>query len=231
MNILVIDVGGTNVKFKLWKAREKLSFDTGKNLTPRRMVKLVLKMTADWEYDVVSVGFPGPVIQGKPAINPPILGKGWVGFNFERQFGKPVKVMNDAAMQALGSYEGGRMLFVGLGTGVGSTLILDDVIVPLELGELSYSKKRTVAEVLGKEGLMELGEKTWEKAVHQVVKRLVAAFRTESLVLGGGNVRRLKRLPRGARRGSNDRAFVGGARLWGGGPVRAKARKHTWVIT
>lgn len=231
MNILVIDVGGTNVKFKLWKSREKLSFDTGKNLTPRRMVNLVLKMTADWKYDVVSVGFPGPVIHGKPAINPPSLGKGWVGFDFERQFGKPVKVMNDAAMQALGSYEGGRMLFVGLGTGVGSTLILDDVIVPLELGELSYSKKRTVAEVLGKEGLMELGEKTWEKAVHQVVRRLVAAFRTESLVIGGGNVRRLKRLPRGARRGSNDRAFVGGARLWGGGPVRAKARKHTWVIT
>ena len=176
---------------------------------------------------MVSIGFPGPVVNGKPAVNPPTLAKGWLGFDFEGHFKKPVKIINDAAMQALGSYRGGRMLFIGLGTGVGSALILDDVIIPLELGELKYSKKNTVAEILGKECLKKIGTKRWEKAVHEVVPRLAAAFRTDYVVIGGGNSKRLKRLPACARRGSNDRAFTGGARLWTGA---VQAKKHTWVI-
>jgi polyphosphate glucokinase len=231
MRILVIDVGGSHVKFKVSDCRTSCSFKSGKRLTPERMCEKVLKLSAGWKYDVISIGFPGPVMHGKPAADSPNLSKGWVGFDYEKHFGKRVKIINDAAMQALGSYQGGRMLFVGLGTGVGSALILDSVIVPLELGELKYSAHRTLGEMLGKASLKKVGQSRWEKAVHEVIPRLVASFRADYVVIGGGNAKRLKRLPRGARRGSNARAFTGGMRLWGIGSLRAKPRKHTWIIT
>ena len=231
MKILVIDIGGSKVKFTIWGKRSKRDFPSGTRLTPQQLVKRISAMTKDWKYDVVSIGFPGPVVHGKPAGNPPNLGKGWVSFDFEKHLNKCVKIINDAAMQALGSYQGGRMLFVGLGTGVGSALILDNVVVPLELGELKYSKKRTVAAALGKDSLKKVGLKNWEKAVHEVVGQLAAAFRTDYVVIGGGNAKRLNRMPPRARRGSNDRAFAGGARLWGVGALHAKPRKHTWIIT
>lgn len=219
------------MKFAIWGKRSKRAFESDHTMTPRRMVDCLLSMTADWPYDAVSIGFPGAVLHGKPAADPPNLGPGWVRFDFEKHLKKPVRIINDAAMQALGSYRGGRMLFLGLGTGVGSALILDHVIVPLELGELKYSNKRITAQVLGNDGLNKTGLRRWEKAVHEVVGRLVAAFQTDCIVIGGGNAKRLKRLPAGARRGSNDWAFVGGARLWGIGTLHAKSRKHTWVIT
>jgi predicted NBD/HSP70 family sugar kinase len=231
MNILVIDIGASNVKFTLWRKHRHSRFSSGKKLTPEQFLQKITSHTAKWRYHAVSIGFPGPVMHGRPAGEPPNLGNGWVGFDFEKRFKVPVKVMNDGAMQALGSYRGGRMLFVGLGTGVGSALILDDVIVPLDLGELGYSKKKTVGEVLGKHALRKDGPKRWEKSVHQIVGRLAAAFRTDYVVIGGGSAKQLKRLPRGAWRGSNRRAFIGGARLWGDGLFHARPRKHTWVIT
>ncbi len=230
MRVLVIDIGGSNVKFTVWGKRLKGKFESGKNLTASKMVKEILARTKTCKYDAVSLGFPGPVIHGRPADDPPNLGRGWTGFQFRRYFKKPVRIINDAAMQALGSYRGGRMLFVGLGTGVGSALILDDVVVPLELGELGYAADETVADVLGKRALERNGRKEWERAVHKIVPRLAAAFRTDSLVIGGGNQKKLRRLPNGARRGSNDKAFIGGARLWGLARLRAHPRKHTWVL-
>jgi polyphosphate glucokinase len=231
MRILIIDIGGTNVKLGVWRKRERRKFPSGKRMTPRRFAAKVLAITKDWKYDVISIGFPGPVIRGRPAEEPENLGKGWTRFRFEKAFGKPVKVINDAAMQALGSYRGGRMLLLGLGTGLGSTLILDDVVVPLELGELSYSKTRTLWDVLGKPGLKTAGRKQWEAAVHRTVNRLASAFRTDYLVLGGGHARLLRKLPPGARRGGNHTAFSGGARIWKVGAIFATPKKHTWVIT
>jgi polyphosphate glucokinase len=230
MKILVIDVGGSHVKFKVWGKRAKQSFPSGKSLTPQEMTRRVFAIAADWEFDHVSIGFPGPVIHGKPARDPSALGAGWKDFNFGKHLGRPVKIINDAAMQALGSYSGGRMLFVGLGTGIGSALILDHVVVPLELGELDYATGKTLAEILGARGLKKLGRRHWEEILHQVLRRLACAFLTDYVVVGGGNAELLTSLPRGVRRGSNDRAFAGGARLWGVGPVHAKARKHTLVI-
>ncbi len=231
MRILVIDVGASHVKFTLWRNGKPRKFASGKGLTPRKMMRRIQRMTQDWKYDAVSLGIPGPVIHGRPAGEPPRLGRGWTRFDFEKHFGKPVKIINDAAMQALGSYRGGRMLFVGLGTGLGSALILDDVIVPLELGDLSYSKGRALVDVLGQAALESTNPRRWEKAVHNVVNHLAAAFRTDYLVIGGGNAKRLRRLPRGARRGSNSKAFLGGARLWRVGAVYATPKKHIWVIT
>lgn len=230
MQVLVIDIGGSQVKFTVWGKGTKRKFPSGPKLTPSRFIKQVLAMTADWKYDAVSLGFAGPVVHGKPAANPANLGKGWPAFRFEKHFKKPLRIINDAAMQALGSYHGGRMLFVGLGTGLGSALILDDVVVPLELGELSYSTNETLADVLGKEARKKLGAAAWEKTVHRVVERLARAFRTDYIVIGGGNAKKLKRMPRGARRGSNANAFIGGARLWGLARLRAKPREHTWVL-
>ena len=230
MKVLVVDIGGSHVKVAVAGRRQKIKFSSGPNMTPATMVRRILKLTADWNYEAVSIGFPGPVMHGKVVADPPNLSPGWIDFPFEKQFGKPVKVMNDAAMQALGSYRGGRMLFLGLGTGLGSALILDDVIVPLELGELRYSRKKTLAQVLSKAALKKQSRREWERAVHDEVQQLAAAFRTDSIVIGGGLAKHLTRLPRGARRGSNDLAFVGGARLWRGGSIQARPRKHTWVI-
>jgi polyphosphate glucokinase len=230
MKVLVIDIGGSHVKFKVWGQRAKFKFDSGRKLTPQIMVREVLAVVTQWEYDVVSIGYPGPVIHGRPAAEPPNLGRGWLRFNFEKHFRKPIKIINDAAMQALGSYNGGRMLFLGLGTGLGSALVLDDIIVPLDLGDLAYNKDKTLAEVLGKAGLKEMGRSSWERSLHRVANHLVSAFRADYLVIGGGNAKLLKSLPAKARRGSNNKAFAGGARLWRARNGVAAPQKHTWLV-
>jgi len=180
------------------------------------MVQAVLENTRGWAYDRISIGYPGPVVQGKIVHEPKNLGPGWVGFDFAAAFGKGVKLINDAAMQALGSYEGGRMLFLGLGTGLGSALIVNKVIAPLELAHLPYKKGRTFEDYVGARGLDRLGKRKWQRAVEDVVARLRAALVAEKVVLGGGNVKKLRALPPGTRQGDNRNAFVGGFRLWDG---------------
>jgi polyphosphate glucokinase len=213
MRILAIDVGGTNVKIAM-RDQEEVKIPSGTTMTSANMVDKVMEAAKDWKYDAVSIGYPGPVMHGKPSIEPHNLGPGWVGYDFERHFGKPVRLTNDAAMQALGSYEGGRMLFLGLGTGLGSALVVDKVLVPLELAHLPYRKDRTFEDYVGERGLKRLGRKKWEKAVCDVVAKLHAALMTDYVVIGGGNVRKLKELPPGVRRGDNNNAFLGGYRLW-----------------
>jgi len=214
MRVLVIDVGGTHVKCLGTGHRRARKFASGKALTATRMVRGVLRITRDWRYDVVSIGYPGPVLHGRPAREPHNLGSGWVGFDFGRAFERPVIVINDAAMQALGSYDGGSMLFLGLGTGLGSALIIDGVVEAMELAHLPYKNGRTYEDYLGKRGLRRLGKKKWRRHVGDVVARLRAAFAPERVVLGGGNARLLKRLPPGVRIVGNASAFTGGTRLW-----------------
>lgn len=213
MKVLVVDVGGTNVKIRVSGEVEIRKFPSGKMLTAQEMVDGVIKLAEGWKYDHVSIGYPGPVVKGKPMLEPVNLGLGWVGFDFDKHFNKPVKIINDAAMQALGSYEGGRMLFLGLGTGLGTSMILDGVIAPMELGHLPY-RKATFEDYVGVRGLERLGKKRWRKCVTDVVNRLKAALVVDYVVLGGGNVKKLKELPAGARLGDNDNAFIGGFRLW-----------------
>ncbi len=212
--VLAIDIGGSHVKTKLSGRREMRQFESGPGLTPKKMVSGVLKLNGDLRYDVVSIGYPGVVVHGKIMVEPFNLGRGWVGFDFRKAFGRPTHVMNDAAMQALGSYEGGRMLFLGLGTGLGSALIVDDVIAPMELAHLPYKRNRTYEDYLGDRGRRRLGPKKWRKAVADVVDRLRNALEADYVVLGGGNARKLKRLPKDTRLGSNDFAFLGGFRVW-----------------
>ena len=214
MNILVVDVGGTKVKALATGQTAPVKRDSGPTLTAAQMVEVVQTVAAGWEYDVVSIGYPGPVLNGRPAAEPHNLGPGWVGFDFEHAFGRPVRVVNDAAMQALGSYEGGRMLFLGLGTGLGSALIVEGVVQPLELAHLPYRRGRTFEEYVGAAGLTRLGPRRWRRCVSDVVERLKAALQAEDVVIGGGNARLLERLPAGARLGANANAFVGGFRLW-----------------
>jgi polyphosphate glucokinase len=216
MKVLVIDVGGTNVKILATGQEEVRKIPSGPTMTAQEMVAKVKEAAQDWEYDVVSVGYPGPVVQNKPLLEPRNLGPGWVGFDFAAAFGRPVKVINDAAMQALGSYEGGRMLFLGFGTGLGSALIVDKVVAPMELAHLPYRKGRTFEDYVGLRGLKRLGKKEWRKAVEDVVARLKAALVADYVVLGGGNVKHLKHLPDGARQGDNKNAFTGGLRVWEG---------------
>jgi polyphosphate glucokinase len=211
--ILVLDVGGTHVKALATGQKTHREFASGKHLTPRRTVADVRKLVADWEYDVVSIGYPGPVVRGLPAQDPWNLGKGWVKFDFKRAFKCPVKVVNDAAMQALGSYRRGKMLFLGLGTGLGSTLIVEGHVVPLELAHLPY-RDGTFEDYVGLRGLEKYGKKKWRKYVFDVIKRLIAAMEPDEVVLGGGNVKKLKELPPRCRAGNNDNAFRGGFRLW-----------------
>jgi polyphosphate glucokinase len=211
--VLVVDVGGTSVKILATGQDEHRSFLSGPALTPREMVSEVKKLSADWTYNAVSIGFPGPVLRGRPIAEPYNLGRGWVGFDFAAAFGRPVKVINDAAMQALGSYCGGKMLFLGLGTGLGSTMIVDGIVEPMELGHLPY-KKGTYEDYIGKTGLERRGRKKWRRDVADVVARLIAALEPEDTVLGGGNVHKLKVLPPHCRAGDNDNAFRGGFRLW-----------------
>jgi polyphosphate glucokinase len=207
-------VGGTHVKVKVQDRDEVRKCPSGTGLTPEQMVGAVRGAVADWEYDVITVGFPGPISHGKILQEPVNLGKGWVGFDFAAALGRPVKLINDAAMQALGSYEGGRMLFLGLGTGLGSAMILDRVIASMELGHLPYKKGRTFEQYVGTAGMKRLGGKKWRAVVFDVVERLRNALLPDYIVLGGGNVKKLDVLPAGARRGDNRKAFLGGARLW-----------------
>ena len=221
-NVLVIDVGGTHVKVLATGKKQPVKIPSGPKMTPREMVKAVKEAAADWKYSVVSMGYPGPVVHGKPFHEPYNLGHGWVGFDFKKAFGCPVKVINDAAMQALGSYEGGRMLFLGLGTGLGSAMIVDGVLEPMELAHLPY-KKATYEDYLGLEGLRRRGRKKWRKHVFDVVRTLRDALQADYVVLGGGNARLLKSLPPNSRLGDNRNAFRGGFRLWNPETRRAAA--------
>lgn len=211
---LVIDVGGTNIKLLATGQSERRKFPSGPRMTPARLVAAVRKATADWSYQRVSMGYPGLVVHGRIATDPRNLGRGWVGFDFARAFGLPVKILNDAAMQALGSYDGGRMLFLGLGTGLGSAMIAGGVLEPMELAHLPYKKGGTYEDYLGLRGIERYGRKRWRGYVADVVQRLRAALEADYVVLGGGNVKLLKETPQGARIGSNMHAFTGGFRLW-----------------
>src|SRR6266545_2465303 len=213
MNVLVIDIGGTHVKVLATGQHAHREFDSGPALTPKRMVSEVRKLVAGWKYDVVSIGYPGPVLRDRPISEPWNLGKGWAGFNFGAAFKRPTKVVNDAAMQALGSYKRGKMLFLGLGTGLGSALIVDGMVEPMELGHLPY-RKATFEDYVGIRGLQKYGKKKWRSYVADVVERLIAAIEPDEVVLGGGNVQKLKELPPGCRAGDNAKAFLGGFRLW-----------------
>jgi polyphosphate glucokinase len=223
MNILVIDVGGTHVKVLVTGQKVHREFVSGKGLTPKRMVAGVKKMVADWKYDAISIGYPGPVAKGKPILDPWNLGKGWTKFNFKTAFKCPIKIVNDAAMQALGGYQSGKMLFLGLGTGLGSALIVEGHVVAMELAHLPY-RGGTFEDYVGLRGLEKYGKKKWRKYVNDVVERLVAALEPNDVVLGGGNVKKLKKMPLHCRAGTNENAFLGGFRLWDEPENRAKTK-------
>lgn len=212
--ILAVDIGGTNVKMLASGQKEPRRFPSGPKLTASDMVKQVKEATKDWQYDRVSLGYPGPVINERPLREPHNLGPGWMGFNFPKAFGHPVRVINDASMQALGSYDGGRMLFLGLGTGLGSAMIVDGVLQPMELAHLLYRKGKTYEDYLGLRGLERLGKKKWRNHVAKIVELLKEALDADYVVLGGGNSKKLKAMPPGARLGKNENAFLGGFRLW-----------------
>jgi polyphosphate glucokinase len=212
-NVLVIDVGGNSVKILASGETEPRSFRSGPTLTPRQMVSRVKELAAAWKYDVVSIGYPGPVLRGRPIAEPHNLGRGWVGFDFAGAFGCPVKVINDAAMQALGSYKGRKLLFLGLGTGLGTAMIVEGIVEPMELGHLPY-KKGTYEDYIGCAGLKRLGKKKWRRHVADVAERLIAALQPDDTVIGGGNVAKLKELPSHCRPGNNAYAFRGGFLLW-----------------
>lgn len=214
MKILVIDIGGTHVKVLATGHRKFVEIPSGPKMTPAKMAAAVRAATKGWKYEVISIGYPGAVVHGRPFTEPHNLGSGWVGFNFRKAFGRPAKIINDAAMQALGSYQGGRMLFLGLGTGLGSALIVEDVLEPMELAHLPYQKGRSYEDYVGLAGLERLGKKKWRHHVKEAVKQLKAALQADYVVLGGGNVRLLKKLPPGTRLGNNANAFQGGFRLW-----------------
>jgi polyphosphate glucokinase len=213
MKVLVVDVGGTHVKILATGQREHRQFVSGPTLTAEQMVTGVKALAERWKYDVVSMGYPGPVLNSRPVAEPHNLGRGWIGFDYRAAFGCPIKIVNDAAMQALGGYKGGKMLFLGLGTGLGSTLIVDGIVAPMELGHLPY-RKATFEDYVGSRGLERYGKKKWRNYVADVVARLIAALQPEDVVLGGGNVPKLKELPPGCREGDQANAFVGGFRLW-----------------
>jgi polyphosphate glucokinase len=213
MNVLVVDVGGHSVKILATGQSERREFPSGPDLTAEQMVAGVKELAEDWDYDAVSVGYPGPVLHGRPVAEPHNLGPGWVAFDYQAAFGWPVKIVNDAAMQALGSYEGGKMLLLGLGTGLGSAMIVDGIVEPMELGHLPY-RKGTYEDYVGLGGLKRLGKKKWRKHVADVVARLQAALEPDYVVLGGGNVKKLKELPPGVQAGENANAFKGGFRIW-----------------
>src|SRR5579862_8846131 len=212
--VLVIDVGGTHVKVRAMGQRDERKIPSGSNMTAAKMVRDVKRITKDWTYDCVSIGYPGLVIHGRPLREPYNLGGGWVGLNFAKAFGCPVKVINDAAMQAVGSYQGGRMLFLGLGTGLGSAMIVDGIVEPMELAHLPYKNGKTYEDYLGLRGLERMGKKKWRHYVARVVEELQTALNTDYVVLGGGNVKKIKTLPPKTRLGANGNAFIGGYRLW-----------------
>jgi polyphosphate glucokinase len=213
MNVLVVDVGGTHVKVLVTGEREPRKFPSGPTLTAKQMVEGVKKVTGDWKYDAVSIGFPGPVLRNRPVAEPHNLGSGWVGFDFRSAFASHVKLVNDAAMQGLGSYRRGKMLFLGLGTGLGSCLIVDGIVEPMELGHLPY-KKGTYESYVGNQAMEEQGKKKWRQHVADVVTQLIAAIEPDEVVLGGGNAKELEELLPKCRLGDNQNAFLGGFRLW-----------------
>jgi polyphosphate glucokinase len=214
MTVLVIDVGGTNLKVSVGSADEPFKIPSGPEMTAARMAQDVKKAVAGRSYDCVSIGYPGPVVNGRPAREPHNLGAGWVRFDYAKAFGKPVKVVNDAAMQALGSYQGGRMLYLGLGTGLGSAFVGDGALEPLELAHLPYRKNRTYEDYLGLRGLKRMGRKKWQRHVERVVELLKQGLQADYVMLGGGQTKELKSLPPGVRLGTNAHAILGGLRLW-----------------
>lgn len=229
MHILVIDIGGTNVK--VWKTDEfdKIKIPSGKELTPQKLVDAIQESTKDtveWKYDRVSIGYPGDVVNGHPAKEPWNLGDGWVDFDYSAAFGCPVRIMNDACMQALGSYEGGRMLYIGLGTSMGTTFIVDHKIVPLALGHLRFRRGNSFEQALCREAL-ERDKTQWRRSVVEAVVTLKAAFLADYVILGGGNAKRMKELPSGCRRGGNHNAYFGGLRMWDDAALKEKADKES----
>lgn len=226
MRILVIDVGGNNVKLLASGQVAPRKVPSGPTLTPRRMVTAVKKACADWRYDAVTIGVPTAVKDGRPFEEPKNIGRGWVRFDYRAAFGKPVRILNDAAMQAIGSYQGRRMLFLGLGTGLGAALVLDGRVQPLEIAHLSYRAGKTYEDFLGKRCLDRLGKKRWRRFVAEIVPRLRQAFQVDEVVLGGGNAKHVKDLPAGTRLGHNSRAFSGGFRAWSASAPRLRARRR-----
>lgn len=217
VRVLVIDVGGTHVKVLATGQHDSREIPSGLEMTPEKMVKEVRRITADWSYDRISIGYPGPVVHGHPLREPHNLGPGWVGFDFRKAFGCPVRLVNDAAMQALGSYQGGRMLFLGLGTGLGAAMIVDGILQPMELAHLPYKRGKTYEDYVGLRGLERLGKKKWRRRVADVVLQLRDALEADYVVLGGGNVRHIGELPPDTRLGDNRNAFLGGFRMWDSG--------------
>jgi polyphosphate glucokinase len=213
VNVLAIDIGGTNVKILASGQKAPRKFPSGPDLTPRQMAAGVKRLARGWKFEAVSIGYPGMVIHNRPVAEPRNLGRGWIGFDYRAAFRKPVKIVNDAAMQALGSYKGGKMLFLGLGTGLGSTVIADGIVEPMELAHLPY-RKGTYEDYVGLRGLKKRGKKKWRRLVNDVVAQLTTALEPDDIVLGGGNVKKLKEMPKGCRQGNNANAFLGGFRLW-----------------
>jgi len=226
VKVLVVDVGGNNVKLLATGHTEVRKVPSGPRFTPARMVAAVRKVTADWRYDAVAIGFPAPVRDGRIVKEPMNLGRGWVRFDFRRAFRRPVRIINDAVMQALGSYRGGRLLFLGLGTGLGAALVLEGVTQPLEIAHLPYRDGWTYEDLLGKDALEEVGKKHWRRLVFEIVPRLQAAFQVDEVVLGGGNSKLLDRLPKGCRLGDNKNAIAGGFRLWKDKAPAARRRRR-----
>jgi hypothetical protein len=224
--ILVVDIGGTHVKLMMSR-NDKRKFDSGPRMTPRLMIAKLKPMVKDWKFDAVSIGFPSVVREGRIMKDPKHLGKGWVGFDFRKALGKPVHVINDAAMQALGSYHGGRMLFLGLGTGLGSAMAWPKNLLPLELGDLPYRDGKIIEAYLGKPGLALLGERAWKNEVRHAVRQLKKSFIADYVVLGGGNAKRFKTLPEGIEPGNNRNAFLGGIRLW---ETVRRTRQKKWRV-
>jgi hypothetical protein len=224
--ILVIDVGGSNVKLMISRA-DRRKFKSGGKLTPRAMVAQIKPLVSDWEFEAISIGFPSPVRAGKILSEPKHLGKGWVGFDFKKALGKPVRLINDAAMQALGSYRGHRMLFLGLGTGLGSALVWDNSVLPLELGDLPYSNGSIIEDYLGEAGRARLGEKAWQRDVQYALVQLKKSLIADYVVLGGGNAKELNEIPKGIELGHNRNAFLGGVRLW---QTNSRTRRPKWQI-
>jgi predicted NBD/HSP70 family sugar kinase len=224
--VLVIDVGGTHVKLMISRT-EKRKFKSGRRMTPRQMVSEIKALVGDWKFGFVSIGFPAPVINGRILCEPKHLGKGWTSFDFEKAFAKPVRVINDAALQALGSYRGGRMLFLGLGTGLGSTLVWNDTVLPLELGDLPYRDRGIIEDYLGRSGMEQLGAKQWQREVQFAVTQLKKSFIADYVVLGGGNAKKLDSLPKGVELGHNRNAFLGGVRFW---QIDPHTRRPKWRI-
>lgn len=229
MKVLVIDIGGNNVKMLASGHKQPVKFPSGRSLTPEKMVAGVKKLVANWRYDVVSIGVPGPVLLGQLILDPQNLGPGWVGFDFSAAFGAPVKLVNDAAMQALGSYRGKKMLFLGLGTGLGTAMVIDSVAESRELARYPY-RKGTLGDYVGARGMKRLGKKKWRKEVDRIVAEFVRRIHADDIVLGGGQVKKLKKLPKGCRAGSNANAFIGGFKLWEESPAAATGKPRLLTL-